>query len=115
MSIGGGYSNNASRCCMYTRLLVIDPFYFFGFNELQYIDTMNMANGGWSTRIDTYTKICNYNYPTNFKNYGDLYNPKTLVYTSLYRDDKWLLYCDGGAQALAASVAAVTALTISLY
>ena len=75
---------------------------------------MDKAYTGWSVEPMTYTKICNYDYPTNFKNYGDLYNTKTLVYTSLYQDDRWMLYCDGGATALVASLAATAAIAVSL-
>ena len=85
---------------MYTQLLTRDPFYLLGFNEAQYIDSMNMANIGWSVDSETYTRVCNYDYPTVFNNYGFLYDHATNEYTSLYGDDKWRLYCDGGATAL---------------
>ena len=78
------------------------------------MDTMDMANYGWSVEPNTYTKICQPDYPNYFINLGDLYDDKTYIYTSLYGEDKWVLYCDGHAKALAASIAAVAAIFVSL-
>ena len=109
-----GYGS--SSCCMYTRLVEEDPRYILGINENQYMYMKERQTAwGWSNELDTYTKICKNNYATYFTNLGSDYDPKTLIYESIYDDDSWTLYC-GDARALTASAfAAVTVVAFSMY
>ena len=67
---------------------------------------------GYASEKDTYTKICNTDYPTTLK--ATDVKKEGMKWALTSEGNKWDLYCDGGATSLVAGAAAVVALSVSL-
>ena len=69
---------------------------------------------GWATNTNTYTKICNYDYPQFFKT--DFSGPAGASISEDASGNEWKIYCDGGASTLVASAIAASAIAaVSMY
>ena len=101
-------ANKKLRCCMRTELIE-DSDTTAGKAAV----TTNKGLG-YASEEKTYTKICNYGYAAFYTSLGTEYVSSTLMWTDASKN-QYKLYCDGGAQALAISAAAATAVAISMY
>ena len=102
-------TEKAKRCC--ARYFMIDA----GKESSSKATADSLYLQGFPKENFTYTKVCNYNYKTEWSTAK--HTQKTDIGGYFLYDDNKNIYeinCDGGATALIASVTAVAAITVSM-
>ena len=106
-------ADKAERCCMMYQLMK-KPNTTSGTTLI----TKYKTDYGLDLKEGSFTKACNYNYPTQiaFAKQQN-YNVMTGEYTANSSVGSYVLkeYCAGGAVALAATAATTAALAVSMY
>ena len=113
-------AEKAKRCCMYFGMTTIPSGTGKANGDLS--ANLLALNWGLPLNIESYTTICNMDYPTTipikgFGNSAAAWDAKTnlLTYTSANGGMVTKQYCDGSASALAVAGTAVVAAAVSMY